>query len=325
MAGVSETRTIDALLTTTLANYRNKLVDNIFDTYPLLSWLNGKLGVALRGESVKRVVGGGESIVEQLMYEVNNTAKSYAGAEVLDTTLQDGMTNARYNWKQYSASVGITGLERRSNMSEEQLINLLDAKTKQAEKSLQKSLSEGAWSDGTGNGGKDLTGLQALVDSTTTVGGLAPGTFAWWAADEAATVGSFAANGITQMRTSFNNVSYGNDKPDIIFTDQNNFERYEAALQPQERYVNTKAADAGFQNLTFKGVPIMWDRDCPSNEMYFLNSNYMNLVVHRDADMATGEFIRPENQDVTTAQILFQGNLTLNNRRMFAKMTGLTA
>ena len=325
MAGVSETRTVDALLTTTLANYRNKLVDNIFDTYPLLSWLNGKLGVALRGESVKRVIGGGESIVEQLMYDINSTAKSYAGAEALDTTLQDGMTIARYNWKQYSASIGITGLERRSNMSEEQLINLLDAKTKQAEKSLQKALSEGAWGDGTGNGGKDLTGLQALIDDSTTVGGLAPGTFTWWAADETASVGSFAANGLSQMRTSFSNVSYGNDKPDILFTDQNNFERYEAALQPQERYVNTKAADAGFQNLTFKGVPIMWDRDCPTNEMYFLNSNYINLVVHRDADMTTGEFIRPDNQDVTTAQILFQGNLTVNNRRMFAKATGFTA
>ena len=94
MSGLSETRTQDALLTTTLANYRNTLYDNIFDNYPLLSYLNGKLGQAINGKSVKRVVSGGESIVEQLMYDVNSTASSYSGAETLDTALQDGMTIA---------------------------------------------------------------------------------------------------------------------------------------------------------------------------------------------------------------------------------------
>lgn len=324
MSGISETRTQDALLTTTLANYRPKMYDNIFDNYPLLSYLNGKLGQAVNGKSVKRIVSGGESIVEQLMYDVNSTASSYSGAETLDTALQNGLTIARFNWKQYSSSIGITGLERRSNMGEEQLINLLQAKATQAEKSLQKALSEGAWGDGTGNGGKDLTGLQALVDSTATVGGLAPGTFAWWAASETAS-GSFAAQGLDDMRTLYNSITYGNDRPDSIFTTQTIHEAYEKAVQPQERYVNTQAADAGFMNLAFKTVPVMWDRDCPSGEMYALNSSYLNLVVHRDADMATGEFIRPKDQDLTTAQILFQGNLTVNNRRMHGKLTGMTA
>ena len=59
MAGVSETRTWDALLTTTLANYRKKLIDNIFDTYPTLSWLNGKLGEAMRGAKRLRLLDGG--------------------------------------------------------------------------------------------------------------------------------------------------------------------------------------------------------------------------------------------------------------------------
>ena len=325
MAGVTESRTYDALLTTTLANFREKLVDNIFDNYPLLSWLNGQLGQAMRGSSVKRVVDGGESIVEHLLYGKNSTAKSYSGAEILDTSLQEGMTIARYNWKQYSASVGITGLEKRSNMGEAALIRLLESKTQQSTMSLRDKLSEGAWSDGTGNGGKDLTGLQAIVDSTTTVGGLAPATFAWWAASESGTAGSFAATGLEKMRTTYNTITYGNDKPDAIFTDQDVFEYFEKALQPQERYQNTQVANSGFANLTFKGIPLLWDRDCPDKEMYFLNSKYINLVVHRDADIATGAFQTPENQDVSTAQILFQGNLTTNNRRMLGKITGFTA
>jgi hypothetical protein len=87
MAGLSETRTYDSLLTTTLANYQKTLVDNIFDDYPFLSYINGKLGKAMRGGSIKRVENGGESILEHLLYGTNSTVKSYAGAETLDQFL----------------------------------------------------------------------------------------------------------------------------------------------------------------------------------------------------------------------------------------------
>ena len=325
MPGVSETRTYDALLTTTLANYRKTLVDNIFDDYPFLSYINGKLGRAMRGGSIKRVVDGGESIVEHLLYEQNSTVKSYAGAETLDTTLQEGMTLARYAWKQYAVSVGITGLEKRNNQGEAAMINLLTAKTKQAEMSLRDRMSVDSFSDGTGNGSKNLTGLAALVSTTATVGGIAPATYTWWKANVTSTAGSFAATGIDKMRTMFNNITFGNDKPDFIVTDQNVYEYYEKTLQPQERFGSNTVADAGFMNLTFKGVPLVFDRDCTSGYMYFLNSEYLSFVVHRDADFSTGPFVTPENQDVSTAMIIFQGNLTTNNRRKLGVITGFTA
>lgn len=325
MPGLTESRQWDSLLTTTLANYRNKLYDNIFDTYPFLSWLNGKLGVALRGQSVKRTLDGGESIVEQLLYAQNTTAGSYSAYEQLDVTPQEGHTIARFNWKQYSVSISINGLERRSNMGEAQLISLLQAKATQAEMSLRDQLSQGAFSDGTGNSSKDLTGLQALVSTTTTVGGLSPTTFSWWQSNVNAAGGSFAAGGLEAMRTTYNTISFGNDKPDFIVTDQTTFEYYEKVLQPQERYTNTQAANSGFTNLTFKGIPMVFDRDCPASNMYFLNSRYINFVVHRDADMSTGSFIRPTNQDATVAQILFQGNLTTNNRRKLGVIEAFTA
>jgi len=325
MPGVSETRTYDSLLTTTLANYRKQLIDNIFDDYPLLSYLNGKLGSAMRGGSVKKAIDGGESIVEHLLYGLNSTVKSYAGAEALDTTLQEGMTVGRYNWKQYAASIGITGLEKRSNQGEAAMINLLTAKTSQAEMSLRNRMSVDAYADGTGNGSKNLTGLAALVSTTATVAGLAPATHTWWVASVATAAGSFAAGGLDAMRTRFNNITAGNDKPDSIFTDQNVYEYYEKSLQPQERFTSNKVADAGFLNLTFKNVPIMFDRDCTAGYMYFLNSKYLSFVVHRDADFSTGPFVTPENQDVSTAMILFQGNLTTNNRRKLGVIQGFTA
>jgi len=307
--GVTESREINDVLTTTMANYKNQLMDNIFDVTPLLSWMNGKLGVALRGNSVKRSLSGGESIVEQLLFEQNSTVDSYAGAGVLDTTLQDGMTIARYNWKQYAAATGITGLDKRNNKGEAQLIALLQSKADQTAMSLRDRLNRDAFADGTGNGGKNLTGLEALVDSTGTVGGLAQGTFSWWASEETAG-GSFAARGLNDMRTIYNTLSQGSDRPDFIITTQDVFEFYEKVLQPQERYSNTQAANSGFTNLTFKAIPMVFDRDCSSGVIYFLNSKYLNWVVHQEADMSIGPFVTPENHDVSTSQTIFQGNMT---------------
>jgi hypothetical protein len=173
------------------------------------------------------------------------------------------------------------------------LINLLEAKIQQLVLSFQSRMSEDAYSDGTGNGGLNLTGLEAIVDADSTLAGLAPGTYPWWASTET-TSGSFAAQGINDMRTIFNTLSWGNDKPDIIFTTQTIFEYYEKALQPQERFIGNAAADAGFMNLTFKNVPVVFDRDCTSGVMYFLNSKYIALKVHQDADMKTSEFVEPK-------------------------------
>lgn len=322
MPGVSETRTFDALLTTTLSNYRKKLIDNIFDTYPTLSWLNGKLGEAMRGSKRLRVLDGGETIVEHVLYGMNGAAAAYNQYAAIDTTPTEGMTIARYSWRQYACTITISGLERRNNNGEAKMIDLLEAKTKQSEMSLRDLMSRHAFA--TNVGGNELDGLDLIVDSTGTVGGLAAATFSWWAAHERAG-GSFAASGVNDMRIVFNTLSYGNDKPDFIVMPQAVFEYFEASLEPKERYTNTKAANVGFENLTFKAVPVMFDRDATAGQIYFLNSEYINLCVHRDANFSTGKFVEPENQDVTTAKILFQGNLTTNNRRMHGKITGITA
>lgn len=251
--------------------------------------------------------------LEHLLYEQNDTVKSYSGAETLETRIQDGMTIARFNWKQYAGSISITGLDKRNNQGEAAMIRLLTAKTSQTEMSLRDRMSVDAYGDGTGNASKNLTGLAALVSSTSTVGGLSPTTFTWWQGDVTTSAGSFAATGVDKMRTTFNNITFGNDKPDFIVTDQTTHEFYEKALQPQERYVNTKAADAGFINLTFKGVPVFFDRDCTTGFMYMLNSKYLNLVVHKDADFDTGPFVTPMRKLLG----LFKGFA----RRMFDALT----
>jgi len=334
MPGVSETRQWDALLTTTLANYRRKLQDNIFDWYPALSWLVGRLGNTLRGAGPHtgqdaprgkerlRKLDGGESIVEHLMYEVSSAVKSYSNYETLDTTPQEGLTIARFSWRQYGASISISGLERRNNNGEAEMLDLLKAKTTQAEMSMRRRMSTDIW--GSNADGKSFDGFGTVLSTTATLGGLSPTTYSWWQPTITAS-GSFAAQGLSDMRTNFNTISYGEDTPDAGFCPQSVFEFFENTFLPLQRYGDEKAANTGFQTLKFKGIPIIFDRSATSGTMTFLNSDYLCLCVHRDAFFSTGKFIEPEDQDATTAKILFQGNLTVNNRRMHGRLTGITA
>ena len=130
------------------------------------------------------------------------------------------------------------------------------------------------------------------------------------------------------MRLGFNTPSLGGkDHPNVIVTTQTLFQSYEGLLTVDVDILSTdtkKLGDAGFQALEFKGVPIVWDEQCNSGVMYFLNTEHMKLVVHKDANFAVTDFVKPENQDARVAQILFMGNLTCDRRKSFGKLTAKT-
>ncbi len=303
------------MLSTTLKKYRPTLTDNIHNSNALFYLLKEKK--AIREED------GGERIVEPLMYATNNTAGWYDGYDQLDVTPQEGIDAAEFNWKQASASITISGKQIRQNAGrKEKIIDLLEAKTKQAELSLRQQLTQGLFSDGTGSNNKQLTGLEAMVLDSGTYGGVNSGTYTWW---RSYVDNTSEALSVADMRTAFNTGSLGGtDNPDIIVTTQSLFETYEGLLTTDIDMLAPgvkKMGDAGFQTLGFKGVPLVWDEDCPSGTMYFLNTRHMSLVVHKDANFETTDFEKPEDQDALVAQILFMGNLTCNRRKSHNKLT----
>jgi hypothetical protein len=311
---MSANSNFDALLSTTLKYYEPKIADEIFDDLPLWYWLHGRgRGEGQSGKAMD-TISGGNSIVVPLLYGENTTAKSYSGYELLDTTPQDDISAAEFNWKQLSVSIAISGIEEFKNSSKHKIIDLLNTKKMQAVMTLKTKLNEQAYADGTGNGGKDITGLQALIadaPSTGTLAGINRANYTWWR-NQSTNNASFAANGLDDMRTLYNTCSKGNDSPDLIISGQTPFELYEKTHQSQQRFVDTKTMDAGFTNLKFKNAVMMFDNDCASTRMYFINSRYLRLKMGAGMDMKTTPFVKPNNQDAKVAQILFYGNLTIN-------------
>ena len=311
---VAANSNFDNLLTTTLANYRSTLTDNVFTARPLTYKL-------MEGGRI-RMLNGGTKIVEPLIYGQNSTVGSYSGYETLSLTPQEGISAAEYEWKQYAASIAISGIEEAKNNGEQEIINLLEAKIMQAEESMRESFNQMFFADGTGNSSKDWNGLGNLVESGNTVGGINSSTYSWWQSKEENTS---AALTLAQMSSLYNSVSVGNDHPDLLLTTQTLFEKYEALLQPNLRYTDTKTADAGFQNLLFKAAPVMYDVHCTAGVFYMLNSKYLTLVGHSGKWFSQTSFISPEDVDARYALIMCYGNLTVRNRAKQGKLTAKTA
>lgn len=309
----------NALLSTTLQNYRPTLVNNIFTSRVLLDHLNSKGKVVVEE--------GGTSIVEPLIYAQNSTTGSYAGYDTIDLTPQDGISAAEYQWKQMAASIAISGIEEAKNRGTEQVIKLLNAKIMQAEESVKEELNTMLYGNGTGNGGKDFNGLGNIVATAgNTVGGIDAGGAgnAWWDPYVDALGGQLTQ---VAMATAYNTASRGNDHPDLIVTTQVLFERYESLLTANVRYQDTAKANLGFTNLMFKQTPVVFDVSCTATNMNFINSKYLKLTGMTGRWFETTEFQKGTvaGVDARYALILAFGQLTCSNRARQGAITGATA
>lgn len=306
----------DSLLSTTLANYRKQLTDNVFTARPLTFHLMDKGRI--------RMLNGGTKIVEPLIYGTNSTVASYSGYDTLSLTPQEGISAAEYDWKQYAVSIAISGIEEAKNNGEQAVLNLLEAKVMQAEESMKEGFNQMFFGDGTGNSGKDWNGLGNIIEASGTVGGINRATAGneFWQSYEENTAGALT---LADMTTAYNTVSVGNDHPDAVLTTQTLFEKYESLLTPQLRYTDTNTADAGFQNLLFKAAPVTYDVHAPAGTVFFLNSKYLTLVGHSDKWFSSTEFVRPENMDARYSLIMCYGNLTCRNAKKQGKLTARTA
>lgn len=269
---------------------------------------------------------GGTSIVEPLLHGENSTVRSFSGYDLIDVTPQTGISAAEYNWKQVAGTVSISGEEEFKNGgSRTRIINLLDSKIRQLEMSMKLDINEQLFGDGTGNGGKDITGLQAAVENGaawSTYGGIDSDAYTFWRNQYIAEAGALD---IASMRTLFNSTSRGNSKPKLIITTQNAYEAYEVlAATDNDKNTDLKLGDAGFQNLLYKGTPVVFDEDCPAQTMYFLNPEFMKFVVGKGRDFVTSPFMKPINQEARVSQVIVYCQLLLNNRARQGVLTGIT-
>jgi len=336
MGATGETRTWDAVVTTTYDAYRNTMIDNIFKSNPAM--------IEFKRTGATRTEDGGVQIIEPLMYGKNSTIDSYESYDVIDTTPQEGMTSALFPWTQVAGSITLSRKERRQNSGKHQIINLVSAKIKQAEMTMQEKFSEYLFAAGKYAGSQSSTdpaGLLSMIPEVPTsfnVGGITVSTNTWWRNKVKGNAGTTlvwipdtgdtpaSATGIDAMQNLYNNCSKGpGGMPNLILASQYLFEQYQTGVLPLARVpANQESADLGFPNLRFNGSTLYWDENFRSASVsdptstagaYFINTKFISMVSDSQTEFIRTPFVRPANQDADTSLILWMGNCTINNRR----------
>ena len=206
------------IVTTTIQNRSGVLADNVANNNALL--------MKMRERGNVKPFSGGNVITQELMYNDTTTenAGSYSGYDIIDITPNSPISAAQFDIKQYAAAVSISGLEMLQNAGKEQIIDLLEGRIQVAEEQLMNDISTGLYSDGTGNGGKDITGLALAVAAspgTGTYGGINRLNWSFWRniAFDATTDGGAAATA-ANIQSYMNRVAVqlvrGSDRPESL-------------------------------------------------------------------------------------------------------------
>jgi hypothetical protein len=303
------------IITTTLANYRTRLADNVLNHNALLRRLKSK------GNTEEAA--GGTELLENLMYEENSTFSWYSGYETLSVEASDVLTSAQFAWKQANCNVTMSGLEMLKNASDERVFNLIESRIKVAEKTMQNQIGTSLFNSNTENSGKAIGGLQHLVadlPTSGTVGGIDASAQTWWRNQ----FYDFSTAAVTASATTIQhamNLVYlrslrGSDAVDFIVGGENYFTFYEESLQAQQRFTKADVGDGGFVSYKYKGADVFYDGNCNTNRMYFLNTDYIHYRPHSDRNFTTDDRKAAVNQDAVVVPLYWAGNLTVSNRSL---------
>jgi hypothetical protein len=304
------------IVATTIQNRSRKIADNVTKNNALTAKLNERGNV--------RTFGGGNTILEELSFAENANGGWYSGYDLLPVAAQDVISAAEYAIKQLACPVVMSGLEQLQNAGREQFIDLIEGRINVAESTMANLLSGGIYSDGTGSGGKELTGLNAAVPTnpaTGTYGGIDRVTWTFWRSKllscSASAGGVMSATNIQlAMNLLWAQLVRGADRPDLIIFDNIAWGFYLSSLQAQQRFTGTETGKLGFPTLKYMDADVVLDGGiggfCPGTTGFFLNTKYISLRPHSSRNMVP---LSPNrryaiNQDAEVQIMGWAGNLT---------------
>jgi hypothetical protein len=304
---------------------KTKPEDQIHDDY----WLLNRLakGDAFVGLS------GGDFISSPIEYAINTTAASYSDTDTFSTTRVDVFDRYEYQWKENIVTVVMSELEEDRNAGEGQLFPLLPAKLENARLSSRREINRQMHADSTGNSGKDVEGVQALISitpSTGTVGGINAANFSFWRNQQ--TSGAQTASAFDNLRAAMRSIynlcsnGVGDQHPTFAETTRTVFEGYEGLLLANERFTDKADGDGGFKNeiLKFKGAMLSYDNASTAGQLRFYNEKFIKLVYKTGKWMKARPGVNPANQTVEVIAIRTNCNLIATNRRRLGVVSAIT-
>lgn len=304
------------------------LRDNISNNNPLYASMEEYDGIEFEP--------GGRSILEEVFFAENGTYTRYYGGQQLSTAVNPVATSAEFDWKQTAIAVVINGREERMNSGKEAMIKLLSSRVKAAEYTLENNYQADMLSDGTSDSGLQIGGLKLLVSKTPTsgtVGGLdrSSSAAAFYRNVKFDTVNDSTAPAPGGVATSaatirpyldycINQTTRNQDRVKILYQGQTHYQYLETALQAMQRVVSesSKTVKAGYEQLIYKGIPVFMgggvnfggQTQIATDLTYGLNTRFLKMRVHKDANFEPLPEVHSINQDAKVKLMIWMGNMT---------------
>lgn len=311
----SPNATFTEIVTTTLREHPSEITDNVSDHNALLRRMKK------RG-NIKKIDGGYE-IVRPLDYAENGTYQRFSGFDTLNVSASDVLSAAKFDWTQAAIHVTASGQQLRMNSGGNRIADLAKARLKNAIRTAANYQSIDLYSSGALT--NQMGGLAHIVtnDGTGTVGGIVSGTYSFWQNQyyEAPSSNAVSKSNIKgYMNTLWLRCVRGTDKPDLIVSSHDFYSYYWESLQDLQRFASADRAEAGFPELKYNTADVVFDSNSnfstTAEKMYFLNTDYLEMVVHRDADWSQMDDKMSVNQDAVVIPLLWMGNLVCSNRSL---------
>ena len=227
--------------------------------------------------------------------------------------------------------VTASGRELRINSGESRIINLAKARLTNAMRTFKNNLSSDMYSDGTA--ANQINGLSAIAPDAGggTLGGINGGTYTFWAATRQLAATPISGAAITLSSSTFEDpfmlqlyleLVRGNDQPDLIVLANDYYTFFEGGQLSNKRYTTDDASgnsgNAGFVSLKYKNADVVFDggSGITAAHGYMLNTDYLSVVCHSDADMDEVDEMRAINQDAVVIPIIWMGNICCSNRSL---------
>jgi hypothetical protein len=283
----------------------------------------------------------GPSIRERLLYAETGSYTRYSGYQFLNPKPAEIINDAEWTPKLAAVSV-VLSMEDilRNSGSTAQLMDTMEVHMEAAEQELQDRFQEDVHGDGTADGGRQITGLQAALPTDPTAGiygSISRVNNPIWRTTAYNANSTFA--GITQVSNTtvkdiFNQIaierSRGKKGPDLILSSQEHYLAFQKATDTIQRITDGGGVGKlGFPSLKFYGGGRSIDvtleggigSAMPSNTTYFIDSEALRFRYHKDRNFSKfGGKQTPVNQDAVVQHIGFFGELTLVNPLHMAKL-----
>jgi hypothetical protein len=274
--------------------------------------------------------------IRQTLQVSKQVAQWYSGFDQLLNPAIDLFNDAYFDPKMVVVPVILSMQEILNNQGDAQLMDVFKTYMKAAEKSLEDTMDAGIYSDGTANGGKQITGLATAIpiaNTSGTYGGIDRGGATIWrtalydAQSLSVPIGTQVTS--TTIRPFLNMImiksSRGRDYADLLIMSPEHYAAYDAATVLIQRQTNeTTLGQLGFSAIEYIGggkrAEIVLDggigSNMPANTTFGINTDSLRIRYNpaRNFDnVFSGEGQMPIDKDAIAQFIGWMGELTMVN------------